>query len=95
MPEHLRRLDTPLTEDPDMNWNLPVWFSVPLELERAVRAGPQPESPLVADSGLRRHGSGTRVSGPGGGEDGTGCSAQAGPLDSGMLRPSAQRHLVH
>lgn len=51
VPEHLQRLDTPLTEDPDMNWNLPVWFLVPLELESAVRAGPQPESP--AGGGLR------------------------------------------
>lgn len=49
--EHPQRLDTPLTEDPDMNWTLPVQFSVPLELERAVRAGPQPESP--AGGGLR------------------------------------------
>ena len=49
--EHPQRLDTPLTEDPDMNWTLPVQFSVPLELESAVRAGPQPESP--AGGGLR------------------------------------------
>lgn len=64
-------LDTPLTEDPDMNWTLSVRCSVPLELESAVRAGPQPGVPCwwwPQASGN------TGVLGPEE-EDGTGCSA--------------------
>lgn len=91
MSEHLQRLDTPLTEDPDMNWTLSVRFSVPLKLESAVRAGPQPEFP--AGGGLRPRA--TRESqGQKEGRMGLAAQHRLG-LWTGVLRPSAQRHLVH